>query len=62
MTDLVITYRGRLVLTTNQAAEQLGVKPGTVRARASRHGVEPAAHIDPRTPLWYPEDLGLEQS
>lgn len=62
MSGLVITWNGRPVLTTGQAAELLGVKPGTVRARASRHGVSPATQLDPRTPLWYPADLGIEES
>ena len=56
-----IRYNGRLVLTTSQAAERLKVTPGTVRARASREGVAPAVHLDPRTPLYYPEDLGIKE-
>lgn len=55
-----IRYNGRLVLTTAQAAERLGVKPGSLRARTTRQGIAPATHLDPRTPLYYPEDLGLE--
>lgn len=50
---------GRRVYTTSQAAEALGIKPGSLRARINRHGIQPAAHLDPRTPLYYPEDLGL---
>lgn len=58
---LVITWHGRLVITTAQAAERLGVTAGTVRVRAHRHQVSPATHLDPRTPLWHPEDLGIEE-
>jgi hypothetical protein len=53
---------GRLVLTTAQAAARLGVKPGSLRARITREGIRPAAQLDPRTPLYYPEDLGLESA
>jgi len=59
---LVITWNGRRVLTTGQAAEALSIKPNSFRGRMTRHGIRPAGHVDPRTPLWYPEDLGLEQS
>lgn len=62
MSDLVIHWRGRLVLTTAQAAARLEIQAGSFRGRMTRHGIRPATHIDPRTPLWYPEDLGLEQS
>lgn len=54
-----IRLDGRLVLTTTQAAAQLRVKPGTLRARIARQGIAPADHLDPRTPVYYPEDLGL---
>ena len=60
MTEIEIRYRGRLVVTTSQAASALGIKPGSLRARITRHGITPAVHLDPRTPLYYPEDLGLE--
>lgn len=55
-----IHYNGRRVYTTAQAAELLETKPGTLRSRIQRYGIEPATHLDPRTPLYYPEDLGLE--
>src|SRR5262249_54054454 len=55
-----IRYNRRPVVTTAQAAEALGIKPGSLRARINRHDIQPATHLDPRTPLYYPEDLGLE--
>ncbi len=55
-----IYYNGRRVYTTAQAAELLDEPAGTLRSRIHRHGIEPATHLDPRTPLYYPEDLGLE--
>ncbi len=57
-----IRYNGRLVVTTGQAAEGLGIKPGSLRARINRHGITPATHLDPRTPLYYPEDLGIQEA
>jgi hypothetical protein len=57
-----IRLDGRLVLTTGQAAPRLGLTDGGLRARISRRGIEPAAHLDPRTPLYYPEDLGLTEA
>lgn len=68
-----IRYNGRLVVTTGQAAEALRITPGGLRARLARwrkeaaesedpavKPIEPATYLDPRTPLYYPEDLGIE--
>lgn len=56
-----IRVNGRLALTTEQAARRLGIKPGSLRARIARHGIQPADRIDPRTPVYYPEDLGITE-
>lgn len=55
-----IRYNGRLVLTTAQAAEARRMKPGSFRAWVHRHGLEPATHLDPRTPLYYAEEIWQE--
>lgn len=60
---IVIHYDGRLVVTTDQAAERGPWKnAASVRAWIARNHVEPAAELNARTKLYYPEDLGLEQS
>lgn len=53
----------RLVLTTDQAVERAGGRwknPATLRAWIARNGIAPAAELNARTKLYYPEDLGLE--
>lgn len=52
-----IRVDGRLLLTTAQAAERRGCTPRTFASWASRHGITPADRVDPRTPLWRPEDV-----
>lgn len=58
-----IRYDGRLVVTGAQAVARSDrwPTPGAFRAWIARRGIQPAAHLDPRTPLYYPEDLGLEE-
>jgi hypothetical protein len=56
---------GRLVLTTEQARAHRGGHPGgttvnAFRVWAYRNQVKPVAHLDPRTPLWNPDDLNPE--
>jgi hypothetical protein len=56
-----IYYLGRRVLTTAQAAAAKGTDPPKLRAWIARNGIKPAAYVDPRTPVYYPEDLGIEE-
>jgi len=56
------TEDGRRVYTVGEAAELLGEKKDTIRQRLHRASTEPADWINPREPVYYPEDLGLEQS
>lgn len=50
-----ITVNGKPALTVAQAAERLGMAPSSVRSAITRLGaaLEPAAHLDSRTPLYY---------
>jgi hypothetical protein len=53
----------RKALTTEQAAELGPWKNAAVlRSWIARNGVEPAAELNARTKLYYPADLGLEES
>lgn len=54
------TPDGRRVYTVGEAAELLTEKKDTIRQRLHRAGTEPVDHINPREPVYYPEDLGLE--
>lgn len=51
---------GRRVYTISEAAALTDRKPGTIRRKLNRDGTEPADWINPREPVYYPEDLGLE--
>lgn len=52
MTAIRITVDGKLALTTAQAAKRHRLKTVTMRGELRRYGVEPAAHLDERTPLY----------
>ncbi len=43
-----------------EAAQLLGEKKATIRQRLHRAGIEAVEYINPREPVYYPEDLGLE--
>jgi hypothetical protein len=48
-----ITYDGKLVLTTSQAAQRYGLELAAMRKALSRLGVEPMPEpLDGRTPLY----------
>ena len=47
------------VYAVGEAAELLGEKKDTIRQRLHRAGTEPVEYINPREPVYYPEDLGL---
>jgi hypothetical protein len=58
-----IRYNGRLVVTTDQAVEQARgrwANTAVLRSWIARHHITPAAELNARTKLYYPEDLGLE--
>lgn len=53
-----ITYDGKLVLTTTQAARRHGLDPATMRKVLSRLNLEPVPEaLDGRTPVYYAADL-----
>ncbi len=54
------TDDGRRVYTVSEAAVLLGIKKSTIRQRLHRSRAEAAGEINPREPVYYPEDLGLE--
>ena len=55
---LRITYDGRLVLTTTQAAKRYGMTPAGMRSTIKRLGLEPAPEsIDERTPVYFAVEL-----
>lgn len=49
---------GRRVYTLSEAAELLNEKTATLRQRLHRANTEAAGYINPREPVYYPEDLG----
>lgn len=55
------TEDGRRVFTVAEAAVLTGEKADTIRQRLHRKGTEPADWINPREPVYYPADLGLEE-
>lgn len=65
MDDYTITENatGRQVLTTEQAAAQRGITVPSMRKdiarRIARGAVTALPPLDRRTPVYYPEDLGL---
>lgn len=52
MTGIRITCDGKLALTTAQAADRYGVELATMRQIIKRAGLDPAAMLDNRTPLY----------
>lgn len=56
--DVRITYRGKLALTTRQAARRYGIQPSTMRKEIDRLGIAPLPEgIDERTPLYDAKEL-----
>jgi hypothetical protein len=53
--------KGRRVYTVGEAAGLLGVNGDTIRQRLHRAGTEPVGYINPREPVYYPRDLGIEE-
>lgn len=52
---------GRRVYTVGEAAELTGDQKATIRQRLHRAKVEPVDFINPREPVYYPEDLGIKE-
>ncbi|HLL69073.1 MAG TPA: hypothetical protein VK453_25660 [Micromonosporaceae bacterium] len=61
MEDVEIYVKGRRAYTLNQAARVTGVVPATMRQRLHRAGTTAAGQVNPREPVYYPEDLGIEE-
>lgn len=57
-----IRVNGRLALTTGELAERLGKSMSAVRNRISREEIEPAGYVTKNVPVYYPADLGIEES
>lgn len=51
---------GRRAYTLAEASDVLHVAIATLRQRVHRGRIEPAAHVDGRTPLYYAADLGID--
>lgn len=54
--------QGRRVLTTEEIAYQQKRTPSAVRAWIRRQGIKPAGYVTKNVPVYYPADLGLEES
>jgi hypothetical protein len=52
---------GRRVYTLSEASERLHVQTATLRQRVKRQKITAADWINPREPVYYPEDLGLSE-
>jgi hypothetical protein len=52
---------GRRVYTVGEAAKLLDEQKATIRQRVHRAKVEPVDFINPREPVYYPEDLGIKE-
>lgn len=60
MGKLLITYDGRPVLTTAQAAKRYGLTPASMRKEIARQGLEPVPEsLDGRTPLYLVDELDV---
>lgn len=52
---------GRRVYTITEAAAMTGKKAGTIRRKLNRDKTEAVDWINPREPVYYPEQLGIEE-
>jgi hypothetical protein len=52
MPTIKITVDGKPAHTTDQLATMYEIQPGSMRMRLHRHGIEPVANLDGRTPLY----------
>lgn len=57
-----MSVRGRRVLAVEDLAIRLDKSPSSVRSTIYRHKIAPAGYVTRNVPVYYPEDLGLEQS
>lgn len=57
-----IRVNGRLALTTGELAKRLEVSPSAVRNLIARRKIKPADYVTKHVPVYYPADLGIEES
>lgn len=57
-----IKANGRVAITTEEAARRLEKTPSAVRNWIHRNEVKPAGYVTKNVPVYYPADLGLEES
>jgi hypothetical protein len=55
-----LSVGGKQVITTEDAAYRLEKTPSALRAWVRRQGIKPAGYVTRNVPVYYPEDLGLE--
>jgi len=55
-----IRVDGKLALTTGELAKRLDKTPSAVRNLIARREIKPAGYVTNHVPVYYPEDLGLE--
>ena len=53
--------RGRRVLAVEDLAARLGKSPSSVRSTIYRHKIPPAGYVTKNVPVYYPEQLGIEE-
>lgn len=54
--------RGRRVLAVEDLAYRLDKTPSSVRSTIYRRKITPAGYVTRNVPVYYPEDLGLEDA
>jgi uncharacterized protein YjcR len=54
--------KGRPVLTTEDIAYKLEKTPSAVRSWIRRQEIKPAGYVTKNVPVYYPADLGIEES
>lgn len=54
--------KGKRVLTTEDLAYKLEKTPSALRAFIRRQQIKPAGYVTKNIPVYYPADLGLEES
>lgn len=56
-----IRVNGRIALTTKEIARRLDKSESAVRGLVRRQEIKPAGYVTSGVPVYYPEDLGLEE-
>lgn len=57
-----IRVNGRIALTTKEIARRLDKSESAVRGLVRRREIKPAGYVTSGVPVYYTEDLGLEES